>query len=93
VKIEINCVRNWQELKKESEYENIDDLLQQENKALRDSLTCPTCKTNDKNTVLTKCFHVFCNDCIKKRYDARSRKCPKCNCGFGANDFHRLYFE
>lgn len=45
----------------------------------------------DKETVLTKCFHVFCYECLKMRYDTRQRKCPKCNCAFGANDFHRIY--
>ncbi|KAI6184595.1 E3 ubiquitin protein ligase [Aphelenchoides bicaudatus] len=79
--------------KQASEYDNIDELLQHENKVLRDALICPTCKTNDKNTILTKCYHVFCGDCIKKRYDVRNRKCPKCNAGFGANDFHRIYLS
>ncbi|MEQ2196119.1 hypothetical protein XENOCAPTIV_024429 [Xenoophorus captivus] len=44
-----------------------------------------------QETVLTKCFHVFCYECLKMRYDTRQRKCPKCNCAFGANDFHRIY--
>ncbi|KAJ3608018.1 hypothetical protein NHX12_025068 [Muraenolepis orangiensis] len=28
---------------------------------------------------------------VETRYDTRQRKCPKCNCAFGANDFHRIY--
>lgn len=44
-----------------------------------------------KDAVLTKCFHVFCFECVKTRYDTRQRKCPKCNAAFGANDFHRIY--
>ncbi|KAI6179097.1 E3 ubiquitin protein ligase [Aphelenchoides besseyi] len=79
--------------KQATEFDNFDQLLEAENRTLRESLACPSCKTNDKNTVLTKCFHVFCMDCIKRRYDARSRKCPKCNATFGANDYHRIYFE
>lgn len=54
-------------------------------------LRCPCCNTRDKETVLTKCFHVFCYECLKTRYDTRQRKCPKCNAAFGANDFHRIY--
>lgn len=54
-------------------------------------LRCPCCNMRDKETVLTKCFHVFCYECLKMRYDTRQRKCPKCNCAFGANDFHRIY--
>ena len=58
---------------------------------LQAKLRCPCCNTRDKETVLTKCFHVFCYECLKMRYDTRQRKCPKCNCAFGANDFHRIY--
>ncbi|WAR01537.1 BRE1B-like protein [Mya arenaria] len=56
-----------------------------------EQLTCPSCKVNRKDAVLTKCFHVFCLECLKTRYETRQRKCPKCNAGFGANDYHRLY--
>uniref|UniRef100_A0A673WZD9 E3 ubiquitin protein ligase n=1 Tax=Salmo trutta TaxID=8032 RepID=A0A673WZD9_SALTR len=56
-------------------------------------LTCPCCNSRVKDAVLTKCFHVFCFECVKTRYDTRQRKCPKCNAAFGANDFHRIYIE
>ncbi|KPJ06280.1 E3 ubiquitin-protein ligase Bre1 [Papilio machaon] len=46
-----------------------------------------------KDAVLTKCFHVFCWDCLRTRYETRQRKCPKCNAAFGANDYHRLYLS
>lgn len=48
---------------------------------------------NRKDAVLVKCFHVFCLECLRTRYETRQRKCPKCNAGFGANDFHRLYLS
>ncbi|KAB0394842.1 hypothetical protein E2I00_008076, partial [Balaenoptera physalus] len=51
-------------------------------------LTCPCCNTRKKDAVLTKCFHVFCFECVRGRYEARQRKCPKCNAAFGAHDFH-----
>ena len=56
-------------------------------------LNCPCCSTRKKDTVLTKCFHVFCSECIRSRYDSRLRKCPKCGAAFGANDFHKLYLS
>lgn len=59
----------------------------------QEQLTCPSCKVNKKDAVLTKCFHVFCLECLKTRYETRQRKCPKCNGGFGANDYHRLYIS
>lgn len=52
---------------------------------------CGWVQVNAKNGILTKCYHVFCMDCITKRYEGRRRKCPKCNQSFGANDFRRIY--
>lgn len=68
-----------------------DEVLMEEIREYKEQLTCPSCKTKQKDAVLTKCFHVFCFDCLKTRVDTRQRKCPKCNAQFGANDFHRLY--
>uniref|UniRef100_A0A8R1UDG2 E3 ubiquitin protein ligase n=1 Tax=Pristionchus pacificus TaxID=54126 RepID=A0A8R1UDG2_PRIPA len=68
-----------------------DAVLMEEIKELKDVLTCPSCKVRRKDGILTKCFHVFCMDCLKTRYETRRRKCPKCNAAFGANDFHRVY--
>ncbi|XP_060571175.1 E3 ubiquitin-protein ligase Bre1-like [Ruditapes philippinarum] len=68
-----------------------DEVLLAEIQEYKEQLTCPSCKVNRKDAVLTKCFHVFCLECLKTRYETRQRKCPKCNAGFGANDYHRLY--
>ena len=59
----------------------------------QEQLTCPSCKVKKKDAILTKCFHVFCFDCLKTCYATRQRKCPKCNAAFGANDYHRIYLE
>ena len=59
----------------------------------QEQLTCPSCKVKKKDAVLTKCFHVFCLECLKTRYETRQRKCPKCNAAFGANDYHRIYIS
>ncbi|KAL7034072.1 hypothetical protein ACKWTF_007843 [Chironomus riparius] len=69
----------------------IDEVILQENREYKEALTCDSCKVKQKDAVLTKCFHVFCYECLRNRYDSRQRKCPKCNAAFGANDFHRLY--
>lgn len=68
-----------------------DEVLMEEIREYKEQLTCPSCKTAPKDAVLTKCFHVFCYECLKARVDTRQRKCPKCNAQFGASDFHRLY--
>uniref|UniRef100_T1J6Z3 E3 ubiquitin protein ligase n=1 Tax=Strigamia maritima TaxID=126957 RepID=T1J6Z3_STRMM len=70
-----------------------DEVLMEEIREYKEQLTCPSCKVKRKDAVLTKCFHVFCFDCLKTRYETRQRKCPKCNAAFGANDFHRLYLS
>jgi len=70
-----------------------DEVLMEENKEYKLKLTCPICNVYAKDTVLTKCYHVFCHKCIQKRYETRQRKCPKCQNGFGHNDFHKIYIE
>ncbi|XP_063046757.1 E3 ubiquitin-protein ligase BRE1A isoform X2 [Engraulis encrasicolus] len=70
-----------------------DEILNEEINEYKARLTCPCCNSRMKDAVLTKCFHVFCFECVKTRYDTRQRKCPKCNAAFGANDFHRIYIS
>ena len=70
-----------------------DEVLMEEIKEYKEQLTCPSCKVNKKDAVMTKCFHVFCLECLRTRYETRQRKCPKCNAGFGANDFRRIYLS
>jgi len=70
-----------------------DEVLTEEIKEYKAKLRCPCCNVNIKDAVLTKCYHVFCIKCIQKRYETRQRKCPKCNAGFGGNDYHRIYIE
>ncbi|KAM8962419.1 E3 ubiquitin-protein ligase BRE1B [Pelodytes ibericus] len=91
---EISRLRRKLEKQKKMEvYADADQILQEEIKEYRARLTCPCCNTRKKDAVLTKCFHVFCFDCVKTRYDSRQRKCPKCNAAFGAHDFHRIYIN
>uniref|UniRef100_UPI00398E75C9 E3 ubiquitin-protein ligase BRE1A-like isoform X2 n=1 Tax=Pristiophorus japonicus TaxID=55135 RepID=UPI00398E75C9 len=83
--------RKLEKQKKPELFTNCDDILMEEIKDYKAKLTCPCCNMRKKDAVLTKCFHVFCFECVKTRYDTRQRKCPKCNAAFGANDFHRIY--
>ena len=68
-----------------------DEILMEEVKSYKAELTCPCCSQRKKDHILTKCFHVFCGECIKTRYETRQRKCPKCNANFGNNDWHKIY--
>ena len=57
----------------------------------QDKIKCSVCKLNDKNTVITRCYHVFCESCVKTRMDTRQRKCPSCGDAFGVNDVQRIF--
>merc|ERR1711981_835554 len=70
---------------------DMDQILKEEIREYKETLTCPSCKVKRKDAVLTKCFHCFCYDCLRTRYETRQRKCPKCYAAFGASDYHRLY--
>ncbi|XP_014280261.1 E3 ubiquitin-protein ligase Bre1 isoform X7 [Halyomorpha halys] len=83
--------RKTERMKKIELAGTLDEVMMEEIREYKETLTCPSCKVKRKDAVLSKCFHVFCYDCLKTRYETRQRKCPKCNAAFGANDYHRLY--
>lgn len=85
--------RKLEKHKKTAGLYTADEVLMEEIKEYKTKLRCPCCNVNNKDAILTKCWHVFCIKCIKTRYDTRQRKCPKCNAAFGGNDFHRIYIE
>lgn len=69
----------------------IDEVLQSEVDDLKKMIKCGACNARKKDTVLTKCYHCFCKQCIQTRIDTRQRSCPQCARKFGANDFATLY--
>lgn len=87
------CKRKVERLRKIEMASDMDEILREEIREYKETLTCPSCKVKRKDAVLTKCFHCFCYDCLRTRYETRQRKCPKCNAAFGASDYHRLYLS
>ena len=85
--------RKVERLRKIEMASDMDEILKEEIREYKETLTCPSCKVKRKDAVLTKCFHCFCYDCLRTRYETRQRKCPKCNAAFGASDYHRLYLS
>uniref|UniRef100_A0A3B3VTF7 E3 ubiquitin protein ligase n=1 Tax=Poecilia latipinna TaxID=48699 RepID=A0A3B3VTF7_9TELE len=67
--------RKLEKQKKVEVYSDADEILQEEINQYK-------VRRNDR-LVDRLCFHVFCYECLKMRYDTRQRKCPKCNCAFG----------
>merc|ERR1719219_687889 len=85
--------RKVERLRKIEMASDMDEILKEEIREYKETLTCPSCKVKRKDAILTKCFHAFCYDCLRTRYETRQRKCPKCNAAFEASDYHRLYLS
>ncbi|KAG5187981.1 hypothetical protein JKP88DRAFT_262346 [Tribonema minus] len=66
-------------------------LLAEEAQELRKALRCSVCSSRQKDCVLTKCYHMFCRQCVDENLRARNRKCPACGKVFGADDVHSIY--
>jgi len=60
-------------------------------KRYKEMLFCPTCKVRPKDSALTKCYHLFCEQCIIQLFKSRNRKCPECNTRVGANEYKRVF--
>ncbi|KXN91035.1 E3 ubiquitin-protein ligase BRE1 [Leucoagaricus sp. SymC.cos] len=60
---------------------------------LKSILKCSTCRINFRSTVLTKCMHTFCKDCVEKRIQTRQRKCPACNISFAQSEVQQFWFQ
>lgn len=70
--------------------EQVDEIAD-ECAAMKRILLCSVCNKVPKQVVLSKCWHLFCHDCIKARLGQRSRKCPTCGAAFGQADVHEVF--
>eukprot|EP01134_Creolimax_fragrantissima_P006374 CFRG6374T1 len=70
---------------------DVEEVLEEEVRTYKEMVMCSLCKRRKKNTILTKCQHVFCNVCIQDRYESRQRKCPNCLDPFGLKDTSSIY--
>lgn len=55
-------------------------------------LRCSVCKDRFKQVIITKCYHLFCKECINENLKNRNRKCPACGEKFGQDDVKLVYF-
>jgi E3 ubiquitin-protein ligase BRE1 len=44
-----------------------------------------------KDRIITKCYHLFCSECVDENLRSRHRKCPACGQTFGAGDVKPVY--
>jgi len=65
--------------------------LHHEVKEYRGILKCGICHDRQKEVVIAKCYHLFCNQCIQKPLSSRQKRCPSCGLIFGVNDVKPIY--
>lgn len=58
-----------------------------------EKLICSLCTHNDKDTIISKCLHMFCRPCINNHFLSRNRRCPQCKCAFGRDDMKDVSFN
>ena len=58
---------------------------------LKSRLKCGVCCINAKAVVISKCWHLFCADCVDANLKSRHRKCPACGEKFDKQDVHNVY--
>ena len=54
-------------------------------------ILCGVCEKRNKDTIITKCFHMFCRSCLEENLATRLRKCPTCGLSFGQNDIQEVF--
>jgi chromosome segregation ATPase len=55
-------------------------------------LRCSICRDRFKSVAITRCFHLFCKECIDENLRNRQRKCPACGEKFGQDDVRAVFF-
>ncbi|KAF1895888.1 hypothetical protein Lal_00033951 [Lupinus albus] len=85
------ATRKFSCFKAQSEGSSLIERLQHELEEYREIVKCTICRDRTKQVVITKCFHLFCNQCVQAVAGSRHRKCPLCGASFGANDVKPVY--
>jgi E3 ubiquitin-protein ligase BRE1 len=65
--------------------------LEAELEDFRRKFRCPLCNDREKNTIIRRCCHVFCDVCIRDAIKARQRKCPGCLKPFSESDVQKIW--
>jgi E3 ubiquitin-protein ligase BRE1 len=68
------------------------EMLEAENRAMRKLLLCSLCDERQKNVVITKCYHMFCNVCVETALAGRNRQCPSCTHKYDKGDVKPFFF-
>ncbi|CAH0477041.1 unnamed protein product [Peronospora belbahrii] len=68
------------------------DLERFELRDLQKLVNCSVCQDRRKDVIISKCFHMFCKECIENNLKSRNRKCPTCKKMFGQDDVKSVWF-
>ncbi|CAI5720154.1 unnamed protein product [Peronospora destructor] len=68
------------------------DLERFELRDLQKPVNCSVCQDRRKDVIISKCFHMFCKECIENNLKSRNRKCPTCKKMFGQDDVKTVWF-
>ena len=52
-------------------------------------ITCPICKINDRDCIISTCLHPICRSCLEKS----GKKCPVCNNSFSNDDVKPFFLK
>ncbi|KAH8740188.1 hypothetical protein FG386_001849 [Cryptosporidium ryanae] len=92
LKIDLNNTEKNEHLK----LDDLDDeitKLKSENQQMLTLMKCSVCKDKLKDTVINRCGHLFCKECICNNLSSRNRKCPLCHATFDKNDIIKVFLE
>jgi len=88
--------KEMEQLKKEIRVDSGQTKLHGRDKELKNMealVICSTCRSGPRTTIITKCMHTFCKDCVDSRLSTRQRKCPACQMSFAHSDVHTFWFQ
>jgi len=55
---------------------------------------CNICREKNKDSIVLKCFHMFCKECIDDTIKSRNRICPVCKAKIiNQNDVHPIFWD
>ena len=56
-------------------------------------LQCKICCIRDIDSIINKCNHTFCRECIENMVNSRQRICPKCRHKISLKDVSEIWID
>ena len=69
------------------------EMNEKELKRYKAMVTCIVCEKNMVDSIVRPCNHLFCKQCLDKRFELRQRQCPKCMISISKTNVSDVYFE